>query len=138
MISIIYGNIPRVFWGDEMNLLAGIYIFLIVGLIIYAGITLVIVIGANYIAGQKVKEDFAGRIKLLRLNRMLKKRRITAANYLQEFSVHSLDRQIRNCETCLNTTECEKFLSGITKDVDLTFCPNNKDLTAIKTIRVAS
>ncbi len=121
-----------------MNLLAGIYLLIIVGLVFYTGIRLVALIGANYLAGRRVKEAFAERIKMLRLNRMLKKRQIAPADYLHRFSVPNLEQQIRACESCLKTTDCDRFLSGETSDGDLTFCPNGKNLSAVEMMHVSS
>lgn len=117
-----------------MSILAITYILIISALLVYTGVTLIAVIRGNFGVGQHLRRTLDERIKLLRLVRLLKKRQIDKTSYLTETPLHDLVNQVRQCESCVNTDECDRYLAGkkMNHNGDIDFCPNNTFFISIR------
>ena len=103
-------------------------------LVLIIAIVIITSITGNFRAGLRLREDLASRIKFLRLDKMLSKRNIKREQYLHVESVTNIENQIRSCESCSVTKQCDQVLKESAKDsspADLSFCPNDEDLDSI-------
>ena len=113
-----------------MSYLSIISFALIISLILIIAAIMAMGISGNFRTGLRLREDLAQRIKFLRLDKMLSKRNIKREHYLHVESVTNIENQIRSCETCSIIKQCDEALKG-SSPVDLSFCPNDKDLDSI-------
>lgn len=118
---------------DTMSILAITYILIISALLVYTGVALIAEMRGNFCVGQHIRRTLDERIKLLRLGRLLKKRQIDKAAYLTDTPLHDLVSQLRQCEACVNTDECDRYLAGKKNyNGDIDFCPNNTFFPSIR------
>lgn len=116
-----------------MSILAITYILIISALLVYTGVALIAEMRGNFCVGQHIRRTLDERIKLLRLGRLLKKRQIDKAAYLTDTPLHDLVSQLRQCEACVNTDECDRYLAGKKNyNGDIDFCPNNTFFPSIR------
>ena len=107
-----------------------ILLVLIALLIFLVAAVMVIAITRNFRVGLRLREALAQRIKFLRLDKMLAKRKIKRVHYLHTEPVTNIENQIRNCESCSVTKQCDQALKE-SSPADLSFCPNDEDFELI-------
>ncbi len=105
---------------------------LITLLILIVAVLMAFAVTRDFKLGLRFRDELARRIRLLRLDKMLKKRGITCENYLHVESVTNIEKQIRNCESCSETKQCDQVLKE-NSPTDLSFCPNDEDFKSITT-----
>ncbi len=105
---------------------------LITLLILTVAILMAFAVTRNFKAGLRFRDELAQRVRFLRLDKMLKKRDIKLNDYLHAQSVANIENQIRNCESCSETKQCDQVLNE-SSPPDLSFCPNDEDLKSITT-----
>jgi len=76
------------------------------------------------------RDELEERVKFSRLDKMLAKRNIKREHYLQTESVTSIENQVRSCESCSMTEQCDQALKD-SEPSDLSFCPNDEDFELI-------
>ncbi|MCG3202526.1 MAG: hypothetical protein NFCOHLIN_02409 [Gammaproteobacteria bacterium] len=87
---------------------------------------------ANFHTGRQFRQALIGRVKRLRLYRMLERRGIDAEEYLHHQPIVEIERHIRACEGCGSTAVCDQALKSRTAQVDLSFCRNDAAFNAIR------
>ena len=117
-----------------MNALSVVFIAGIVLLAAFVAWRMSYAILANFHTGRQFRRALIGRVKRLRLYRMLERRGIDAEDYLHHQSVVDIEKHIRACESCGDTAVCDKALSSRKPDVDLGFCQNDAAFNAIKPV----
>lgn len=103
---------------------------LIISLILVIVTGMAIAILSNYRTGLRFRDELTRRIKYLRLDKMLSKRNITREHFLHIGSISNIENQIRSCESCSITEQCDQALKE-SSSTDLSFCPNDEDLESI-------
>ena len=103
---------------------------LITLLILIVAVVIVIAITSNFRVGLRFRDELTQRIKFLRLDKMLAKKNIKREHYLHTESVTNIENQIRSCESCAVTKQCDQVLKE-SSPADLSFCPNDEDLESI-------
>ena len=99
-------------------------IILIVAIVLFTAIT------GDFRKGLRLREELAQRVRYLRLDKMLSKRNITREGYLHLESISNIETQIRTCESCSLTEQCDRALKK-TSPEDLDFCPLDENLEQI-------
>ncbi|MCC6716140.1 MAG: hypothetical protein IT496_12965 [Gammaproteobacteria bacterium] len=117
-----------------MNVLSVVVIAAIALLAAYVASRMTYAILTNFHTGRQFRKALGGRVKRLRLYRMLERRGIDAQEYLHRHPVVDIERHIRACEGCGETAVCEKALGSRAPQVDLSFCRNDAPLNAIKPV----
>lgn len=116
-----------------MNLFSVLFIGCILFFSCVIAVYFIIAILNNFKMGQRTRESLTERIKMLRLNKMLEKRKINLMGYLHTVPIHKIENQLRNCESCMNIDECDKELASIKKeDINFSFCPNAESFTELR------
>jgi hypothetical protein len=92
---------------------------------------LLVAILRNQKTAQRYRQELSARISNLRLSRMLARHRIDQATYLHTHSVVDIEKQMKRCSNCAQTSHCDDVLAG-SADEDTAFCDNDDDLQAIK------
>ena len=105
-------------------------IILVVAIVLFTAIT------GDFRKGLRLREELAQRVRYLRLDKMLSKRNIRREDYLHIESISNIETQIRTCESCSMTEQCDQALKEISP-ADLGFCPIDENLELI-TKRVIS
>ena len=105
--------------------------FVLISLIILiVAVVLFIAITGDFRKGLRLREELAQRVRYLRLARMLAKRNIKREDYLHIESISNIETQIRTCESCSRTEQCDQALKEISP-ADLGYCPIDEDLKLI-------
>jgi hypothetical protein len=108
-----------------------IILFVLIALVILVvAIVLFTAITGDYRKGLRLREELAQRLRYLRLDKMLSKRNIKRENYLHLESISNIETQIRTCESCSLTEQCDQALKE-GSPADLSYCPLNDDLELI-------
>jgi hypothetical protein len=115
-----------------MNVLSVLVIAGIALLAAYVASRMTYAILANYHTGRQFRRALIGRVKRLRLYRMLERRGIDAEDYLHHQPIVDIEKHIRACEGCADTAVCESALKSRAAQVDLSFCQNDRAFNAIK------
>ncbi len=113
-----------------MTYLPIILLVLIILVILVVAIVIFVAIVGDYRTGLSIRDAIAQRVKYLRLDKMLSKRNIKREDYLHTESVTNIENQIRNCESCSVTKQCDDALKE-GAPADLSFCPNDEVLKSI-------
>lgn len=101
-------------------------VILVVAIVIFTAIT------ADFRKGLRLRHELAQRIKFLRLDKMLSKRNIKREDYLHLESISNIETQIRSCESCPKTEQCDQTLKLKESSLaDLSYCPLHEDLELI-------
>ena len=108
-----------------MTYLPIILLVLITLVILVVAVVILMAVVGDFRTGLSVREVIAQRVKYLRLDSMLAKRNIKRVDYLHTESVTNIENQIRNCESCSETKQCDEALKE-GSPADLSFCPNDK------------
>ena len=115
-----------------MSYISIVPFILITLLLMMVAVLVALAVTRDFKVGLRFRDELARRIRLLRLDKMLKKRGITRENYLHVESVTNIENQIRNCESCSETKQCDQILKE-NSPTDLSFCPNDEDFKSITT-----
>jgi len=99
-------------------------IILVVAIVLFTAIT------GDFRKGLRLREELAQRVRYLRLDKMLSKRNIKREDYLHLESISNIETQIRTCESCTLTEQCDQVLKE-SSPADLSFCPIGEDLELI-------
>ena len=99
-------------------------LILIVAIVIFTAIT------GDFRKGLRLREELAQRVRYLRLDKMLSKRNIKREDYLHLESISNIETQIRTCESCSLTEQCDQALKE-GSPADLSFCPIDENLELI-------
>ena len=91
----------------------------------------------NFQHGLRLKQSLEVRINRLPLSDLLKKLGINKKQYLHHHVIHEIDEQIRNCENCIQKTECVSNLNSRSGKIEklLSFCPNKLNFFEYKYTR---
>lgn len=98
--------------------------------ILFVSILMAFAVTRDYKIGPCFRDELAQRIKLLRLEKMLTKINIKLKHYLHSMPVTKIENQIRSCESCPETSQCDHVLKQSAPD-DLSFCPAFKALSQL-------
>lgn len=115
-----------------MNLSGYVFLLTILTILAITGVLLFGFITANFRGGHSVRESLSRRIGSLRLKKMLKQQGINFSDYLHKLMVHDMEKQIRACEGCNKTEDCDVALKENRNTKDLRFCPNHESISQIK------
>jgi len=108
-----------------------IILFVLIALVILVvAIVIFIAITADFRKGLRLRHELAQRIRYLRLDKMLSKRNIKRDDYLHLESISNIETQIRTCESCPKTEQCDQALKE-SLPADLSYCPLHEDLELI-------
>jgi len=99
-------------------------LILIVAIVLFTAIT------GDFRKGLRLREELAQRVRYLRLDKMLSKRNIKREDYLHLESISNIETQIRTCESCSRTEQCDQSLKE-SSPADLRFCPIDENLELI-------
>ena len=99
-------------------------VIFVVAVVIFAAIT------GDFRKGLRLREELAQRVRYLRLDKMLSKRNIKREDYLHLESISNIENQIRTCESCSLTGQCDQALKE-SSPADLGFCPLDENLELI-------
>lgn len=84
----------------------------IAGVLFFTAFKLTIAIYTNFRMGLRLRNAFLERLKLLRLNKVLSQYDIDTRVYLHTQPLNEIEQQIRQCESCPATYECDKALKN--------------------------
>lgn len=114
-----------------MSIQAGFLYLIIAAIPLFAGIGIVLAIGRNFQKGMALRDAWRERIRLLRFGKMLRRRGLVLEEYLHGVSAHEIEKQIRNCESCAHTKECDTLLADTApvQPEATSFCPNDGEFT---------
>ena len=115
----------------------GLFKFFIAALLC---LVLIIIVATLFIAlsgsaeiGVRMRQRLAARVKELPFYRMLQRRKIDPDYYIGQTPTTSLEQEIKNCEACPNSRQCEETLSQPeVGKTDYTFCPNDPAISEIE------
>ena len=113
-----------------MNFLTVIFIVVMAALFIYTAIRLSTAIQVNFTTSNRLRQQFAERIRMLRMFPMLRKRGIDIDSYLANLPISEIEQQIRSCESCDRQDECRSALEGSDAD-GYGFCANDENFKKI-------
>lgn len=99
-------------------------VILVVSIVIFTAIT------GDFRKGLRLREELAQRVRYLRLDKMLSKKNIKREDYLHLESIANIETQIRTCESCSFTEQCDQTLKE-RSPTDMSFCPIDEDLELI-------
>ena len=107
-----------------MNYLTISFIALIGLLLSYTGLRLFKAIHGNFHTAAALRNQYAQRIRLLPMYKMLRMRGIELNHFLSQSPVAEIETRIRNCESCNKDRECQTALKEKTEQ-DFSFCTND-------------
>lgn len=113
-----------------MSYISIILLALISLLILLVVVVMAIAVLNNFRVGLRFRDELARRVRFLRMDKMLKKRDIKREHYLHVESVTNIENQIRNCESCSATKQCDEALKQ-NSHADLSFCPNDENFESM-------
>ena len=113
-----------------MTYISIIPFILITLLILIVAVLTAFAVTRDFKVGLRFRDELARRVRYLRLDKMLTKRNINLNHYLHTESVTNIENQIRGCESCAVTRQCDQILKQNTA-ANLSFCPNHDDLESI-------
>ena len=93
-----------------MNYLSIAALALLASVLVFTACTLFTAIRGNYRSANELRRQFALRIRLLPLFRLLQKKHISLAQWLHQFPVATIEGAIRRCESCHEVDKCLSLL----------------------------
>lgn len=108
-----------------MNYVAISFITVVGSLLLYTGLRLFKSIHGNFHTAAALRNQYAHRIRLLPMYKMLRMRGIELSHFLSQSPVAEIEARIRNCESCVRDRECQTALKEKT-DQDFSFCANDQ------------
>lgn len=99
-------------------------------LVLLAAVAMAIAITNIFRVELRFRDELAERVKFSCLDKMLAKRNIKREHYLHVESVTNIENQVRSCESCSMTEQCDQALKD-SEPSDLSFCPNDEDFELI-------
>lgn len=103
-------------------------------LIAYFSFRLVWVIGRNLVQGMLLRRRMRQRLAEMPLGQALERSGADPTLYLHDRQLHEVEREMRNCEGCKATTECNSAMEADTPTEKFDFCPNYNALFKPKKI----
>ncbi len=102
----------------------------IIGVVFFAvAITLVYAIRRNFQTGMVFREQYREKISQLRFGQMIIKHGNDVQTLLHSCPIIDIEKQIKNCHSCLKSSECDVVLEKeMIKQNELAFCPNHSAL----------
>ncbi len=100
-------------------------------LVVMAWMTLSIMRQADTTVSQRVRKVLRERLAGLRLARMLARRGIATATYIDETPADEAKAQLSACESCAAVVRCESALESPLPLKDISFCANAAALEAL-------
>ena len=89
-------------------------------------VLLFISIRKNFLTGQSIRVQIMEKIESLRFGQMLTKHNVDPQELVSKTPIREIETQIRNCNACTQTSECDRVLSKpIVSNHELVFCPNH-------------
>lgn len=80
----------------------------------------------NFMHGQSFRVEFLDRIEATRFGKMLRKHNLDPQKLVHTQPLAGIENQLRNCQDCVKTTECERVLEKpVVSENELAFCPNH-------------
>lgn len=107
-----------------MDILSLVIISLFGLLIAYFSFKLVWVIGRNLVQGMLLRRRMRQRLAGMPLEQALERSGADPTLYLHDRQLHEVEREMRNCEGCKATTECNSAMENDTPTEKFDFCPN--------------
>ncbi|HMM77232.1 MAG TPA: hypothetical protein PJ986_16110 [Gammaproteobacteria bacterium] len=86
----------------------------------------------------RVRAALSRRLAGLRLGRMLARRGVGAAAYLDHVPADTARRQMSACERCAAVARCDAALEGSSAVADFSFCPNDETVGILSRARAAA
>ena len=88
-------------------------------------VLLFISIRKNFQTGQSIRAQIMEKIESLRFGQMLTKHNVNSQELVSKTPIREIETQIRNCDACTQTAECDRVLSKpAVSNHELVFCPN--------------
>lgn len=115
----------------------GLSVFFLAGIALlaaYVVLRMTYAILANFHTGRQFRQALVGRVKRLRLHRMIERRGIDTEEYLHRQPIVEIEKHIRACEGCGSTAVCDQALKSPAGQADLSFCQNDAAFNAIKQV----
>jgi hypothetical protein len=101
-------------------------------MMVVTAIFLVNALRNNFQSGQEVRKQIARRIEQLPFGKMLKRHKVDTIKFLYQIPLTEVESEIRVCQSCIKTVECNKALQS--ENSDLGFCPNLQTILQQKTV----
>lgn len=108
-----------------MNYAAFAFLGLILTLLSYTALRLFTAIQGNYSDAGDLRRQFAQRIRLLPLFKVLQKKGIVLNEWLYDLPVAEIENSIRQCESCSSTEKCQSALKQSSR-IDFSYCANDR------------
>ncbi len=111
-----------------MSLISALVISVLILSMIMTAVQLVNALKNNYLTGQLVRKQIGHQIEQMPFGKMLQMHNVDATTLLHQASLTEIDSEIRACQSCAKTVECNKALQSDIDMVDiseLSFCPNS-------------
>ena len=110
-----------------MNITTTVFLLVIVLALVFVAIQLSLAVLSNFRHAGEMRRHLGYRIMSLPMFRMLQTCKVPLQQYLHHHSIHEIERQVRNCESCQRKSECESGLKqGNTDELDR-ICFNYSD-----------
>lgn len=93
-------------------------------LIAYFSFRVVWVIGRNLVQGMLLRRRMRQRLAGMPLEQALERSGADPTQYLHDRQLHEIESEMRNCEGCKATTECNSAMEDDTPTEKFDFCPN--------------
>jgi uncharacterized protein DUF6455 len=110
-----------------------ILLLVVLGIAIIATtVWLIVSIVKNFQIGQYFRVPYIEKISKLRFGRMLTKHGISAQQLLHSQPISKVEMQMKNCNGCIQTSECDRILSkSVVSEQELEFCPNHESIEKV-------
>jgi len=89
------------------------------------------VVLAYYDDGRILRALLAKRLAQTRMMRMLRRRGISSAAYLNSTPIVDIECHVENCARCPDTAQCDQVLASEGSTTDYSFCPNRNVMTLL-------
>lgn len=80
--------------------------------------------------GQSFRIEFLDSIEATRFGKMLRKHNLEPQELVHTQHLAGIKDQLKNCQSCVKTTECDRVLEKPAVSVnELAFCPNHLSIS---------
>lgn len=112
-----------------MSLISALLLSVMALSMIMTAVLLVNALKNNYQNSQLIRKQIGHQIEQMPFGKMLQKHKVDATSLLHKVSLTEIDSEIRTCQSCIKTVECNEALqSGTTDSSELSFCPNSETI----------
>ncbi len=86
----------------------------------------------NLREGQAFRQLLAQRLEQLRLHRLMGLMGLNTGKYLYQERIHDVERHMRACASCAETSRCDQALEHQQPEAAAEFCANYQDLQKLQ------